>query len=105
MEVALAAVGGRWTTLVLRELMHGTRSFSHLADALPALSAKVLSERLAGLERQGLIERDRRAGFPPRTVYRLTTAGEHLRPLLIELYRTGDALLRHGSGTSDDRPG
>jgi DNA-binding HxlR family transcriptional regulator len=93
-EVALAAVGGRWTTLVLRELMHGPLSFSGLRLALPTLSAKVLSERLAGLEQQGLVGCRRHTGFPPRTVYRLTPAGERLRPLLVELYRTGDALLR-----------
>jgi DNA-binding HxlR family transcriptional regulator len=93
-EVALAAISGRWTTLVLRELMHGPRSFGELRLALPTLSAKVLSERLAGLERQTLVERHRRRGFPARTVYRLTGAGERLRPLLVELYRTGDALLR-----------
>lgn len=98
MEVALAAVGGRWTTLVLRDLMHGPRSFSQLRLALPALSAKVLSERLAGLERQGLVERRRQIGFPSRTVYRITAVGEQLRPLLVELYRTGDALLRTRAG-------
>ncbi|MFG2056860.1 winged helix-turn-helix transcriptional regulator [Micromonospora sp. NPDC048930] len=93
-EVALAAVGGRWTTLVLRELMHGPRTFSQLQAALPDLSAKVLSERLAALTRQRLIEAERIRSFPPRTCYRLTRAGVRLRPLLVELYRTGDALLR-----------
>jgi DNA-binding HxlR family transcriptional regulator len=93
-EVALAAVSGRWATLVLRELMHGPRSFGQLQAALPDLSAKVLSERLAALARQGLVERDRSRTFPPSTRYRLTRAGTELRPLLVELYRTGDALLR-----------
>lgn len=93
-EVALAAVSGRWATLVLRELMHGPRSFGQLQAALPDLSAKVLSERLAALTRQGLVERDRSRTFPPSTCYRLTRAGTELRPLLVELYRTGDALLR-----------
>jgi DNA-binding HxlR family transcriptional regulator len=97
-EVALAAVSGRWTTLVLRDLMHGPRSFSQLRSTLPALSAKVLSERLAALEQRGLVECRRQAGFPPRTAYHLTSAGEALRPLLVELYRTGDALLRERSG-------
>ncbi|WP_249227742.1 winged helix-turn-helix transcriptional regulator [Kutzneria sp. CA-103260] len=92
-EVALAAIGGRWTTLVLRDLMSGPRSFTELADGLPTLSAKVLTERLAGLEQQGLVARRRLGGFPARTEYRLTEAGQLLRPLLVELYRTGEALL------------
>ncbi|WP_028193088.1 winged helix-turn-helix transcriptional regulator [Salinispora pacifica] len=94
MEVALAAVAGRWTTLLLRELMHGPRSFSQLRAALPKLSAKVLSERLATLARADLVECERQKGFPSHAVYQLTPVGRTLRPLLIELYRTGDALLR-----------
>jgi DNA-binding HxlR family transcriptional regulator len=92
-EVALAAISGRWATLVLRDLMQGPRSFTELAEGLPTLSAKVLTDRLAGLEGQGLVARRRLNGFPARTEYSLTAAGRSLRPLLIELYRTGEELL------------
>ncbi|MFE5325230.1 winged helix-turn-helix transcriptional regulator [Embleya sp. NPDC056575] len=92
-EVALAAVAGRWTTLVLRELMHGPRSFGELREQLPDLTAKVLTERLRTLEGRGLVEHVRIAGFPPRGRYDLTGMGMALRPLLLELYRTGSALL------------
>jgi DNA-binding HxlR family transcriptional regulator len=91
-EVALAAISGRWTTLVLRELMGGPLSFSDLADALPQLSDKVLDERLRRLRGQGLIERRVTEGFPNRVTYTLTASGVRLRPLLIELYRTGRRL-------------
>ncbi|GAA4946613.1 hypothetical protein GCM10025331_37720 [Actinoplanes utahensis] len=88
-ERALLAVGGRWTTLVLRELMHGPLSFSALRAALPRISDKVLDERLRGLRAQGLVERRAVSGFPSRVTYLLSPAGQQLRPLLIELYRTG----------------
>lgn len=91
-EIALAAISGRWATLVLRDLMHGPRSFTELRTGLPAISAKVLTERLAGLRRQGLVECLRHNDFPARTTYRITPSGLLLRPLLIELYRTGEAL-------------
>lgn len=91
-EVALAAIGGRWTTLVLRELMHGPLSFSALGAALPQLSDKVLDERLRRLCAQGLVGRRAVAGFPSRVTYALTPSGRQLRPLLIELYRTGARL-------------
>ncbi|GAA0731134.1 hypothetical protein GCM10010199_47270 [Dactylosporangium roseum] len=77
--------------------MHGPRSFGQMRAALPALSAKVLSERLARLATDNLIACHRQKGFPSRTVYQLTAAGQTLKPLLIELYRTGDALLRETS--------
>jgi DNA-binding HxlR family transcriptional regulator len=92
-EVALAAISGRWATLVLRDLMHGPRSFSALRAGLPSLSAKVLTERLESLVAQGLVSCSRSPGFPVRTSYALTSAGLLLRPLLVELYRTGEALL------------
>ncbi|MCK7626973.1 helix-turn-helix transcriptional regulator [Streptomyces sp. RS10V-4] len=98
-EFAPAAVAGRWTTLVLRELMHGPHSFGALRGRLPEISAKVLADRLRTLEERGLLVRDWLPGFPVRTRYRLTPAGRALRPLLVELYRTGRAL-RCAAGTA-----
>ncbi|WP_233441833.1 winged helix-turn-helix transcriptional regulator [Lentzea atacamensis] len=92
-EVALAAISGRWATLVLRDLMRGPRSFSQLRAGQPSLSAKVLTERLESLVAQGLVSCSRSPGFPVRTSYSLTSKGLLLRPLLEQLYRTGEALL------------
>ncbi|GAA3992383.1 hypothetical protein GCM10022247_09400 [Allokutzneria multivorans] len=92
-EVALAAISGRWATLVLRELMHGPCSFGELRARLPTLTAKVLTDRLGELVAQGLVAKDRLPGFPVRTSYRLTDAGMELRPLLITLYSTGSRVL------------
>ncbi|MFI6528905.1 winged helix-turn-helix transcriptional regulator [Streptomyces uncialis] len=91
-ETALTAVAGRWTTLILRELTHGPHSFGELRDRLPRISTKVLAERLRVLGERDLLTHDRLRGFPVRTRYRLTPAGRALRPLLIELYRTGSAI-------------
>lgn len=95
MEVALRAISGRWTTLLLRDLMHGPRSFGQLRAGLPSLSDKVLAARLSHLRREGLVDRQKQTGFPTRSTYSLTSAGEHLRPLLTQLYRTGQQLQRH----------
>ncbi|WP_232376309.1 winged helix-turn-helix transcriptional regulator [Amycolatopsis aidingensis] len=103
-EIALAAISGRWTTLVLRELMHGPCSFGELRARLPALTAKVLTERLRELAERGLVARERRESFPPRTSYRLTPAGHELRPLLVELYRTGSALSALAPGAAPGPP-
>jgi DNA-binding HxlR family transcriptional regulator len=86
--VSLAAISGRWATLVLRDLMAGPRTFGELRAGLPTLSAKVLTERLVSLRRQGIVARvDGR--------YQLTERGQLVRPLLAELYRTGEELLAH----------
>jgi DNA-binding HxlR family transcriptional regulator len=93
-EVALAAISGRWTTLVLRDLMAGPLAYGELRRGLPELSDKVLVERLTALRDRGLVARHEYTGFPTRVVYELTDAGRALRPLLVELYRTGERLQR-----------
>jgi DNA-binding HxlR family transcriptional regulator len=77
---------------VLRDLMHGPRTYSRLRAGLPTLSDKVLSDRLAQLQQRGLVHRHQQRGFPVRVEYSLTSAGERLKPLLIELYRAGQDL-------------
>jgi len=89
-EVTLAALRGRWTPLVMLEfLRHGERSFSELASALPALSDKVLSDRLAHLTSAGVIERHRTPSWPPRVRYALTERGRSLTPVLQALWSWG----------------
>lgn len=95
-EVSLAAIARRWTTLVLRDLMSGGPcSYTELAQSLPQLSDKVLTDRLNELVSAGFVERAVTNGFPRQTEYRITERGQELRPLLIELYRTGLALQGH----------
>jgi DNA-binding HxlR family transcriptional regulator len=54
---ALELIGERWSLLIVRELMFGLRRFTDLRGGLPSISAKVLSERLEGLERAGIVRR------------------------------------------------
>ncbi|MET8895742.1 winged helix-turn-helix transcriptional regulator [Streptomyces albogriseolus] len=97
MEITLSALHGRWTTLVVRELLRGDRSYSELRTALPALSDKVLSDRLAQLAEAGVVERDRRPGWPPRVRYALTPRGHRLGPVLQALWDWGAEAAARGS--------
>ncbi|MEI5103811.1 helix-turn-helix domain-containing protein [Streptomyces sp. PmtG] len=66
-EVALAALRGRWTTLVVRELLGGdVYAYSELAAALPQLSDKVLAERLAQLRTAGVVPAHAHTGLAAR---------------------------------------
>jgi DNA-binding HxlR family transcriptional regulator len=51
----------RWTPLILRELLLGSQRFSELRRGLPRISRNLLTQRLASLERAGLIKRRRRS--------------------------------------------
>lgn len=84
---AMELLGERWALLIVRELMFGARRFSDLRDSLPGISAKVLTERLAGLVEAGVLIRRR---LPPPAavkVYELTRWGYRAEPLIQELGR------------------
>ncbi|MBF6210504.1 helix-turn-helix transcriptional regulator [Nocardia puris] len=88
-EIALAALRGRWTPLVVLELLRGPRGFSDIARALPSLSDKVLTDRLTQLTKAGVIDRTRTPGWPPRVSYTLTERGRTLVPVLQALWQWG----------------
>jgi DNA-binding HxlR family transcriptional regulator len=67
----------RWTPLIIRELLHGPAHFNELRRGLPRISRSLLSERLATLERVGIIER-RSPSNGHGHEYRLTKAGREL---------------------------
>lgn len=73
----------RWTPLVLRELLCGSRRFNELRKGLPRMSPSLLSRRLKELERAGVVLR--REGEDGGTEYRLTEAGEELRGVVEQL--------------------
>ncbi|WP_433267459.1 winged helix-turn-helix transcriptional regulator [Actinosynnema sp. CS-041913] len=89
-EITLHALRGRWTTLVVRELLDGSRSYGELAGVL-ALSDKVLADRLAHLVACGVVERVRTAGWPSRVRYSLTPRGQALRGVLAAMWEWGSA--------------
>jgi len=78
----LDIVGERWALLVMRELMFGPRRFGDLRASLPGLSANVLTQRLEGLEAQGVLRRRR---LPPPAsvqVYELTEWGQEAEAIV-----------------------
>ncbi|TBO56514.1 transcriptional regulator [Streptomyces kasugaensis] len=82
---ALDAVGDRWTLLIVRELLGGSRRYTDLHADLPGVSTDMLASRLKDMERDGLVTRRRLAPPGAVTVYELTARGRALRPVLTAL--------------------
>ncbi|MFN0066285.1 MAG: winged helix-turn-helix transcriptional regulator [Limisphaerales bacterium] len=87
MERLLGLIGGRWTVLILRELFGGERRPSALRAALPGISQKMLTQRLRGLERAGVVARRVRASARPHVEYALTPFGRELRRIVLAMHR------------------
>jgi len=90
---ATEILGHRWVILILRELFVGPQRFSDLRRRLPGLSSSVLTDRLAGLEEQGVIARGELPPPAAATVYELTQDGRALEPALFALTRWGARFL------------
>jgi DNA-binding HxlR family transcriptional regulator len=82
---AVELVGRRWTGAILRVLMDGPLRFSEIAQAIPELSDRLLSERMKELEARGIVERTVIPGPPLRVRYALSAMGHELEPALAEL--------------------
>ncbi len=93
-----ALLGKRWTGVLLAALMSGPGHFTQLKRAVPGISERMLSDRLSELVAQGLVSRTVQEGPPLRVSYRLTRAGEELRPALVELTRWAEAHLEGAAG-------
>ncbi len=81
---ATQIVADRWTPLILRELLAGSRHFNSIHRGLPGISRSLLASRLRHLEESGVVER-RTGTRANATEYELTEAGRDLKPVLERL--------------------
>lgn len=104
-ERTLQVVEGRWATLIVRELLSGTKRFGELRSALPGVSPKTLTDRLRHLEEHDMVSRQAFAEVPPRVEYSLTERGRRLEPILLALWEWGhDDLLAEAAAGAVPRP-
>lgn len=90
---ALDLVGDRWALLVVRDLVLGPKRFTDLRQGLPGIGTNVLTDRLKGLERAGVV---RRRVLPPpaaSAVYELTERGRDLNGVMVGLAHWGGQTL------------
>jgi DNA-binding HxlR family transcriptional regulator len=89
MARALEVVGERWTLLIVRDAFYGVRRFNDFQAHLDIPKA-VLSDRLAGLVDEDILERTPDPRHAGRYLYELTPAGRDLWPVLSALLSWGD---------------
>jgi len=76
-----------WTPIIVRNLMLGCTTYTEILAGAPGLSRTLLSHRLRALAGYGLVERLARGG------YRLTPAGQALKPVVDALGSWGERWL------------
>lgn len=89
----LQLIGGKYKALLLWHLSGKMLRFNELRRLVPEATAKMLTQQLRELERDGLITRTVYPVVPPKVEYALTERGESLFPILQAMYVWGSRLL------------
>jgi DNA-binding HxlR family transcriptional regulator len=85
--LAMDLIGERWALLIVRELLLGGRRFGEIRSALEGLSANVLTQRLEGMEKAGILRRRALPSPANAQVYELTKWGRALEEPIFALSR------------------
>ena len=92
---AAEVLGEKWTILILRELLYGTRRFNDFQRAISGISPTMLTKRLRELEDNGLVEKHDHD-------YTLTRSGHELAPLIRQYAIWGMRWARDGKLSKEE---
>jgi DNA-binding HxlR family transcriptional regulator len=88
---AIELLSDKWRITILHVLTPGALRTSLVQRAIPEVSAKVLTQTLRGMERDGLLNRKVHTVVPARVEYRLTEMGRSLIAPLHDLCKWAEA--------------
>jgi DNA-binding HxlR family transcriptional regulator len=92
----LDLVGDKWSLLVIRDMLHGKRTYGELADSAEGIPTNILADRLKRLEDAGIIVSSVYQERPTRYAYALSRKGMALGDVLLAFVRWGK---KHIAGT------
>jgi DNA-binding HxlR family transcriptional regulator len=97
---ALEILGERWTLLILRDILYGSRRFNDIHKGVPRMSPTLLSSRLKGLVACGLVER-RNDSASDSIEYVPTQAALEVKPIIEHLAVWGQRWVRNRMGDDE----
>src|SRR5258707_874067 len=77
----------KWVLLIVRVLLAGPVGFNDMARNAGDVNSTTLAQRLATLEKAGLVRKTVQSVMPPRTSYELTDGGLALKPVIEAIER------------------
>src|SRR5580704_14639853 len=86
---SLDVVGDKWSLLVVRDLLHGKRTYGELVDSPERIPTNILADRLKRLEGAGIIVSTPYQQRPVRYAYTLSPKGSALGEVLLAFVRWG----------------
>ena len=89
-ETTLSLISDKWTVVIIRDLLTGTKRFNELMRSVTGITQKVLTRHLRNMEANGLLVRKVYPEIPPKVEYTLTETGYSLKPILDAMYTWGE---------------
>lgn len=90
-ETTLSLISDKWTVVIIRDLLTGTKRFNELMRSVTGITQKVLTSHLRNMEANGLLIRKVYPEVPPKVEYTLTETGYSLKPILDAMYTWGES--------------
>lgn len=85
-STALDIFGDKWSLLILRDLIFNNKStYGEFLDTDEKIATNILADRLALLESGGIISKHNHPKSKAKVLYKLTTKGIDLIPVLVEI--------------------
>jgi DNA-binding HxlR family transcriptional regulator len=82
-EATFKIIGKKWTVLIVREMLRGTKQFNRFLENIEGITPKVLTERLRELQKLGIVKRRIVSEYPVRVEYEMTDLGKEFEPVLL----------------------
>lgn len=89
-ETTLSLISDKWTVVIIRDLLTGTKRFNELMRSVTGITQKVLTSHLRNMEANGLLVRKVYPEIPTKVEYTLTETGYSLKPILDAMYTWGE---------------
>ncbi len=82
-EATFKIIGKKWTVLIVREMLRGTKQFNRFLENIEGITPKVLTDRLRELQKFGIVKRRIVSEYPVRVEYEMTDLGKEFEPVLL----------------------
>jgi DNA-binding HxlR family transcriptional regulator len=99
--LSLEVIGDKWSLLILRDLIAGKKRYQEFLGSREGISTNILADRLAKLEKRGIISKSDDPESKKQFIYAPTEKGLDLMPILVELARWG---IKHDPNTDRSKP-
>jgi len=88
---SLEVFGDKWSLLIIRDLMFFKKStYNDFLKSAEGIATNILASRLKALEENGIVEKSAHPDSKAKNLYKLTTKGIDLLPIIMEIYIWSD---------------